>query len=109
MQKYFLTTSCNGDIHLEPEIVSDTKLGLMHQLKAMDSMFPLLGLRNILNTSSSLTSPYGTNLFLDHQTQVYSPKAHYHIVFKEKGITIHHIAQLHDVLDTLVDIVDGSF
>lgn len=110
VNKYFLTTVFHGDVWLCPEAVDDTEKGLMRELAPTSHRFYLTNmgsastrkLHNEQQRHSQMTRDFG-------QTYNYSHKAHYRIVFDEKGTTIDKIDRSRDVMRALADTLGGAF
>jgi hypothetical protein len=92
---------------LGPEVVDDTKYGIMRDLKTRDIMFYLM---NVWTGSTSVPdsrseSLGATDIFDYYNLTTYAHAVHYRIVFKEQGTTIDSVHRFHDVLKTLEDAV----
>ena len=114
--KYFLTTICHGDVLLDPDVIDDTEQGLMRGLRTTDRTFSLRDLMIAAMTKSVSESLKDSrpeslpamNVYVHSRDPItYAHKIHYRIVFKERGVTIHHIPLFHDVLKILADTTQG--
>jgi hypothetical protein len=88
---YFLTIVCHGDVLLtEPDVVDDTKDGLMHGLNLHNTKLFLLQ----RNGSAIATHKYTpgserqvSRAHFPHRVPKYAHKTHYRIVFSKRGVS----------------------
>jgi hypothetical protein len=105
---------CHGDVWTEPDVLDDTENGLMRGLKATtDSMFELQQKQLVVSKHQAASGSQGlratSRLHAPHPNLKYMHKTHYHIIFKEKGVTIDLIPSLPEVMKVLTETVTGAF
>ena len=116
VDKYFLTTICHGDVWTELGIVDDTTNCLMRGLKIAKDHASLFQLqrKSFFEDSSNTSGTGSKNLRAFSHAQVprhrniYEPKTHYRIVFKETGVTIDSMRSLPSVMKVLAETVIGA-
>jgi hypothetical protein len=111
--KLFLTTVCHGDILDEAGRCDDTESGLMRGLQTATDSFdlqqkPLTTLKHEAGSGSPGLRAT-SRLHIPRSSMTYTHKAHYRIVFEEKGETIDRIENLPEVMKILIEIVEGAF
>ena len=114
VKKHFLTVICYGDVWTEPDIFNNTENGLMRGLKAtINSMFELQQKQLVVSKYQAASGSQGLRamscLHAPHPNLKYMHKTHYHIVFKERGVTIDPILSLPKVMKVLTKTVTGAF
>jgi hypothetical protein len=113
VKKLFLTTVCHGDILDESGRCDDTEKGLMRGLQTVTDTFdlqrkPLMMLKHEAGSGSQGLRAT-SRLHILRSSMTYTHKAHYRIVFEEKGETIDRIESLPQVMKILIGIVTGAF
>jgi hypothetical protein len=92
VEKYFLTTICHGDVLDGAGCCDDTEKGLMRRLKDATDSFELQRKPLVISKHEAAPGSQGlratSRLHIPHPSLKYTHKAHYRIVFEEKGETI---------------------
>jgi hypothetical protein len=114
VKRLFLTVICHGDVWTEPNVLDDTENGLMRGLTVTtDSMFEPQQKQLVVPKHQAASGSQGlramSHLHAAHLNLKYMHKTHYHIVFKEKGVTIDLILIFPEVMKVLTETVTGMF
>ena len=113
VEKLFLTTVCHGDVLDETGRCDDTENGLMRGLQTVTDSFDLQRKPLMMSKHATGSGSQGLRatscLHIPHSSMTYTHKAHYRVIFEEKGETIDRIESLPEVMKILVEIVAGAF